>query len=143
MQHLQQVALYLWQFDVRTVATLETRVVDFHFLAFHAWRDATYEDDCFCLTYLSQQVLSVWYVFLADIKLHGSHTVLLHIVYLDAIALALLDVQRGLSLLNALAYLPDVHQCVAVHQYAHLIVGTNLECQRLVFRWNQGTQVAG
>lgn len=53
MQHLHHLALSLRQFDISSVATLETRLGNLHLLTFKTRRNSAYEYNHVCITAIS------------------------------------------------------------------------------------------
>ena len=70
--------------------------------------------------------------FLFDVEVQGTIASFLNVVYLNTIVFASLYVQLFLGALNAVAYFPDVHQCVAIDDEAQFVVSADVENEFLV-----------
>ena len=67
-----------------------------------------------------------------DVESQSGKVAYLHIVYLNAVVLTGLDCQLFLRALNAITYLPDVHDGVAIDNESHLVIASDSEDHRLV-----------
>ena len=122
----------LRQFDIGAVASLEARFAYLHFLPLKTWRDATDEDDNFCVSYLSQELFWRYGDLVLNVERQSSEPFFLHVVELYSILFPCLHLHFLLCALYAMAHFPDVNDCVSIDNESQHVVATDIEQKSLV-----------
>ena len=143
MQHLHHLALSLRQFDISSVATLETRLRNLHLLTLKTRRDSAYEYHHVSIVNLSQKLRLGWRIVLYNVKLHHRHIGLLEIIHLYLHRLSRLHRNWLVEHLYTGTSLPYIRQRIAINDESVTIIASHSDIQGFILFRSKHALVSG
>ena len=143
MQHLHHLALSLRQFDISSVATLETRFRNLHLLTLKTRRDSAYEYHYVSIANLSQKQRLGWRIVLYNVKLHHRHIGLLEIIHLYLHRLSRLHGNWLVEHLYTGTSLPYIRHRVAINDESVAIIASHSDVQGFILFRSKQALVSG
>ena len=143
MQHLHHLALSLRQFDISSVATLETRLRNLHLLTLKTRRDSAYEYHHVSIANLSQKLRLGWRIVLHNVKLHHRHIGLLEIIHLYLHRLSRLHGNWLVEHLYTGTSLPYIRHRITINDESVAIIASHSDVQGFILFRSKQALVSG
>ena len=143
MQHLHHLALSLRQFDISSVATLESRFGDLHLLTLKTRRNAAYKYHHISITNLCQKLRLGWRIVLHNVKLHHRHIGLLEIIHLNFHWLSSLYGDWLIEHLYTGTSLPYIRHRIAINDEPVTIITSHSDVQGFILFRSKYALVSG
>ena len=143
MQYLHHLALSLRQFDVGSVATLESRLRNFHLLTLKTRRNTAYKYHHVSIANLSQKLRLGWRIVLHYVKLHHRHIGLLEIIHLNYHRLSSLYGDWLVEHLYTGTSLPYIRHRIAINDEPVTIIAPHFDIQGFILFRSKYALVSG